>query len=259
MNKDHMFVVCAYKESPFLESAVLSVLNQTLKTKVSIATSTPNLHIKAIAKKYDLELFINEQSLGIAEDWNFALSKAKTSYVTLCHQDDKFELNYLEKIFSKIDDSTLIAFSDYSEIRGDRVISSSLLLNIKKIMLSPFLIRPLQKNILTRRVILSFGCPICCPSVTFSKKNLTGFEFDSNFKCNLDWQAWEKISRRSGKFIYVNDMLFYHRIHTESETSASIASNVRTNEDLSMFQKFWPNPVAKLLQKLYSFSLKSNS
>ena len=47
----HMFVVCAYKESPYLESCIKSVLNQSVKTKVAISTGTPNDYIRKIAEK----------------------------------------------------------------------------------------------------------------------------------------------------------------------------------------------------------------
>ena len=54
MNDIHTFVVLAYKESLFLEDCIKSVLNQTVKTNVKIATSTPNDFIDGLAKKYSL-------------------------------------------------------------------------------------------------------------------------------------------------------------------------------------------------------------
>lgn len=58
----HMFVVCAYKESPYLESCIKSVLNQSVKTKVAISTGTPNDYIRKIAEKYQLPLWVNEKN-----------------------------------------------------------------------------------------------------------------------------------------------------------------------------------------------------
>ena len=43
---DHTFAICAYKESPYLESCIKSVLNQSVKTKVAISTGTPNDYIR---------------------------------------------------------------------------------------------------------------------------------------------------------------------------------------------------------------------
>ena len=41
-NKEHTFVVCAYGESPYLEKCIDSLEKQTVKSRILIATSTPN-------------------------------------------------------------------------------------------------------------------------------------------------------------------------------------------------------------------------
>ncbi len=257
---EHTFMVCAYKESPFLEESIISLLEQSVKTNIEIATSTPNDYISGIADKYKLGIHINDTSSGIAGDWNFAYSKAQTELVTLCHQDDVFKKDYLENIMSALssNEDVLIVFTDYAEIKKDKHITQNLLLIIKKIMLLPLRWKCNQTNIAIRRAILSFGCPICCPSVTYSRKNLKNFSFSNKFKCNLDWDAWERISREKGRFVYINKTLTLHRIHEESETSVSIADKTRHEEDSKMYEKFWPVPIASLLHKLYSLSEKSN-
>ena len=94
---NHTFVVCAYKEEKNLDECVKSLVNQTCKSKVKIATSTPNDFIKKIAKKYNVELCINEEKSSHLKDFWFAYKQATTKYVTLCHQDDvyypKFDIN----------------------------------------------------------------------------------------------------------------------------------------------------------------------
>ena len=61
---NHTYVICAYKEEPFLEDCVKSLLNQTVKSEVIISTSTPNDHIKKIADKYKVKLCINTKTKG---------------------------------------------------------------------------------------------------------------------------------------------------------------------------------------------------
>ena len=56
----HTFVVLAYKESRFLEECIKSVLDQSIKSEVVIATSTPNQFISEMAEKYNLQIFVNE-------------------------------------------------------------------------------------------------------------------------------------------------------------------------------------------------------
>ena len=109
-----------------------------------------------------------------------------------------------------------------------------------------------------RRFILSLGSPICCPSVTFVKRNCPEKPFQDGFRADEDWQAWERLSNLDGSFVFCPGILMYHRIHEESETSKILGDNARSKEDLIMFRKFWPEPVAYLLCKLYSASEKSN-
>ena len=50
-----------------------------------------------------------------------------------------------------------------------------------------------------------------------------------------------------------------HRIHEESETSHVLSDTGRTSEDLQMYEKFWPKPIANFLAKKYSKSEESNN
>ena len=60
--KNHTFAICAYKESPFLEECIQSLLGQTIPSTIIIVTSTDNAYIQNMAEKYHLELFINPAS-----------------------------------------------------------------------------------------------------------------------------------------------------------------------------------------------------
>ncbi len=109
-----------------------------------------------------------------------------------------------------------------------------------------------------RRLVLSFGSPICCPSVTFVKKNCPSEIFQHGFRSNGDWQAWERLSKRDGAFVFCRGGFMYHRIHGDSQTSKLIGDQAREKEDLQMFCRFWPVWVARFLARLYRFSEKSN-
>lgn len=54
----HTFVICAYKESEYLEECIKSIKNQSIKSKVIITTSTDNLFIRELAEKYAIKLYI---------------------------------------------------------------------------------------------------------------------------------------------------------------------------------------------------------
>lgn len=256
----HTWVICAYKVSEYLEDAIKSVKSQTIKSNIIMVTSTPNDHIQKLSEKYEIPLFVNNGKAGIAGDWNFGYQKASTNIVTICHQDDIYKKNYLANIKRMIDkdQSTLIAFSGYGELRDGKEVYSNTLLNIKKLMLFPFRIGIFQKSKWIRRRILSMGSPICCPAVTFVKSNLPSVVFHDNFKSNLDWEAWEIVSKRKGRFSYVYKPLVLHRIHEESTTSEIIGGSLRGKEDFAMFCKFWPKCIAKIICKQYVKSERSN-
>lgn len=256
----HTFVICAYKESQYLESCIKSLLKQTVKSKILIVTSTPNEFIRGLSDKYRLPLVINEGEGGIVQDWNFAYSQADTPYVTIAHQDDIYFPQYTERMLAQMEKEkkALIWFSNYAEVREGRIVKRNKLLNVKRLMLTPLRVKFFRKTRFIRRRVLSFGCPICCPSVTFARNNLPSVIFSIGFRSDEDWQAWEKLSRMKGSFIYNYQILMGHRIHEDSETSHILQDNERTKEDYIMFCKFWPKWIARMLTKLYSEGEKSN-
>ncbi|MCM1038231.1 MAG: glycosyltransferase family 2 protein [Ruminococcus sp.] len=257
---EYTFVLCAYGESPYLEECILSLLKQSVPAKIIVVTSTPNGHIEALTEKYRLEYYVNNGPKGIAEDWNFGYRKADAKIVTLAHQDDIYEPDFARKNLEKINRARtpLISFADYGEIREGKRVTDNKLLNVKRIMLLPLRAAILQRSRFVRRRILSFGSPICCPSVTYVKENLPDVIFEPGYRSNVDWQAWEKISRRKGSFVYCTDILMFHRIHEDSATTAIIADHDRSKEDYAMFCKFWPKKIAGMIEFFYRNGEKSN-
>lgn len=256
----HIYAVVAYKESPYLESCLESLALQTVQSPVVVCTSTPNDYIKTLCLKYQFPLFHSTGSGGIDGDWNDALMAVDAQYVTLCHQDDIYEVHYGERIAAQIekDDSHLILFTDYMELRNEIKIEKSKMLAIKRILLFPLTNQYFQGKRWCKRLTLRFGNPICCPSVTYHKAILPLPLFEKRFKSNLDWQTWEKLSKRTGRFTYINEKLMCHRLHDDSTTSELIRDHLRTQEDEALFSLFWPKPIARLLTKVYASSEKEN-
>lgn len=256
--QNHTFVICAYKESQYLEECIKSVLNQTVKSNIIITTSTPNNFISDLAQKYNLKVFVNEGEKGIGQDWNFGVSKSKTDYVTIAHQDDIYKEKYLEEIVNKLENGKdfIIAFTDYREIKNGKEIKLTRNLKIKKVLLFP--LRVFKKSKFIRRRTLSFGVGICCPSVTINKKIAGENPYKTELKCDLDWDTWDKMSQYDANFLYIPKELMQHRIHEESETSNLIQNNIRLEEDLLMLKRYWPEPIAKFIMKFYKKAIKTN-
>ena len=256
--EDHTFVICAYQESPYLEDCIRSLLGQRTKTTLLMSTSTPNSHIRGLTEKYGIPLRINEGEKGIAGDWNFALFQAKTPLVTLAHQDDLYEPVYTEIMLRKMNraKNPILFAGNYAELRGAERVTSSRLLNIKKVLQIPMRLFPGQ--VWARRASLAFGNSVCCPSVTYVRSVMEQHPFEAGLKSNLDWQKWEELSRLKGSFCCSRQVVMCHRIHEESETSRVIREESRSAEDYEMFRKFWPEGIAKKLTGLYAGSEKSN-
>ena len=257
----HSFAVCAYGESPYLTECVESLLAQEgPKSRIYLATSTPNDWIQSVARRYDLRLYVNEGESGIGQDWNFAYSMAETPFVTIAHQDDVYAPSYAREATKAldVDPRSIIFFSNYGELRKNEHVDDNRLLRVKRLLLTPITNRKKAGQRWRKRAILRFGSAICCPSVTFNSKNCPNPPFVTGMSSNLDWETWERLSRLDGTFLYDERILMYHRIHAESATSKLIANQKRNEEDLEMLQRFWPSPIARLIEVAYSRGTDSN-
>ncbi|MFQ6610834.1 MAG: glycosyltransferase, partial [Fidelibacterota bacterium] len=178
---DHTFAVLAFGKSPFLEDCIQSVMKQSVRGKIIICTSTPTLFIQNMSEKYAIELFINQNSIGIFSDWNFALEKASTQFVTLAHQDDLYHHYYLEKCASYFEDEFGILFPNYIDLEEDGMSSILLQNRIKSILLWPYLFTRCVESPFLKSLMLRFGNPIGCPGVMYNLDILREFKFSSRF------------------------------------------------------------------------------
>ena len=251
MNKNniHTFAICAYKESPYLEECIQSIVNQSIKPNIIIASSTKNKYIEDLAKKYNIKTYLRNGKSDIQDDWNFAVSCCDTELVTVAHQDDVYHEDYLKNILEKYTGKELMIFCDnYYYINGKATDQKNL--KIKRIIKIPLRIG-LGNIRWIRKLTLSLGNTIQCPSVTYNRNILKDDIFTSEFKFNLDWDTFLKIYKMKGKIAYIPKQLFYFRISDESTTKQDLKNNLRYEEDTLMFKKFWPNFIVKIIMKNY--------
>ncbi len=259
----HSFVIPAYRDSPFLESCIQSLLAQSMKSEIILTTSTPTPFIEGLAQQYGLPYFINEAPSSIAGDWNFALAKASHSLVTIAHQDDIYDPNYVaaivEALNKKPKENILIAFSNYADLVNNELRGFSLNAMVKSILLFPFTFSKSLKSSFFKKAILSLGDPICCPAVTLNLAAIgTGFKFSTAYTCALDWHAWLELAKQQGSFLYIDQKLLQHRIHVDSETTQQISNGKRQQEELQLFEQLWGKTIAKLISKIYAIGHKDN-
>ena len=252
---DITLIVCAYKECEYLEESIQSIINQTVKPKILISTSTPNMYVQTIADRYGIEIRVNPDS-GQIKDYNFAMKQADTPLVMLAHQDEILLNTFVEKSLEAINSvrDPIISFTDYIEMHNDVVdAEQSSMIRIKKILLWPVKNKRFAGTRLGKRLTLCFGDPITHPSVICVADKMPDEVFREEFKASMDWDLWERLSRIKGSFVYVDEMLLYHRMNNENQTVLLLkTTNERYNNEFEIFHRFWIKPIAKLLMHFYS-------
>lgn len=256
---DITIVICAYKECEYLGEAVKSAVNQAVPVNVVISTSTPNDYIKGIATQYNLPVWVNTDG-GHAKDYNFAIKQTPTDICIMFHQDDVYSEDFVKKSLEALNTAKdpIIAFTNYKEIHdGEIDKKDTALVKIKRILLIPINSKKLRGTVFGKRLILRFGDPICHPSTIYVKNKMPEEVFRDRFISAMDWDFFERVSKTPGEFVYVKDVLFFHRMHKETATTKVLENtNNRYTEEIEIFNRFWPMWIAKIIKHFYSKSNK---
>ena len=158
---------------------------------------------------------------------------------------------FAEAAIKSFNKTTLISFTNYADIHGEKLKTYSLNSIVKTLLLIPFLIKKKIKSKFIKKLILSFGDPICCPSVTINKSLLPEFSFSKYYTCALDWHAWYQLANTVGEFVFINKKLIKHRIHEESETTNQIKIGKRQEEEAIILKQIWGERIGNLIAKAY--------
>lgn len=254
----HTFAICAYKECEYLEDCVKSVLNQSVKSRVIMVTSTDNSFIRNICSRYGISLFVRDGESDISDDWNFACLKADSDFVTVVHQDDVYDKDYLKWVlnyFVRYRDCLFVCTDYY--ILKDGMKKRGINCWLKEVLRFPLSIDCFNNKRFFKVFSLAFGNSINCPSVTYNCLNIgDGKVFTSDLKFSLDWDTFLKFARRRGRIGYIRKRLVCYRIHKDATTVSFIKDNGRYEEDVFMFSKIWPKVVVKVIMLFYTRASK---
>lgn len=249
----HTFAVCAYKDSPYLETCIRSLKRQTIPGKIILCTSTPNPYLRSMAEKYGLPFFVRQGESDILEDWNFAYQQAEPGLVTIVHQDDWYHRDYgkyVQECWEKYPDTSVFS-SDCVVWKNGKVEKGGAVQQIKRLLRLPLRLGSISHKTWVKQAALRFGNPIICPSCTYNKKLLGTPLFQSDYRFALDWDTMWRLAKLPGRFVCVERPLICYRIHSGATTKACIESHQRYEEELAMYQKIWPKPMAWLLMIFY--------
>lgn len=254
--KKHTFAICAYKDSPFLESCMKSLKGQTVPSDVILCTSTPSPYINRLCEKYGIPMFVRDGQSDIREDWNFAFRMAQGEYVTIAHQDDMYHSRYGRYLYESLErygDLSLFTTA-YRVVKEHRLKKFDLVALIKSLLRLPLRGTGLAHLPWVKKSTLVFGNPICCPSCTYRKSQLGENPFSSTLTFALDWEVLLGLAGREGRFVCVEKPLVYYRIHGEAATKACIGDHRRFREEMEIFGRIWPKPAVKVLMYFYKLA-----
>ncbi len=232
----HTFVILAYNESDDLEECIKSVVNQSVKSNVVVATSTPNDYIIELASNYSLGVMVNKKESNKGRDYNYAINSFDSELVTIAHQDDLYDRNYTKEIikcYNKNPDATII-FTDNYEIRGDSRVKKSKKLFKKRYFLFPLRFSFLQNKEVFKIRSLRRRKNICTSSITFVKKNIHEDIFPTDLKYCNDWQGLINLAKKNTRFLYLPKKLVGYRIDDEERCEK------RVKEEEKILKSLYP-------------------
>lgn len=275
MNTIHAFVICAFGKSPYLENCIRSLLRQTAPSEIYIATSTPSEHIRRLARKYGLPLWVRQGESGIREDWLFAWREGgkRKRLITIAHQDDCYCRDYAKTVlamYERYPDMTVFC-SDYVTLKTresrmadgtyypvqTRICAGDLVRLVKKLLRLPLRFRFYANRTWVKKSALIFGNSICCPSCTYNYSLIGDHMFDSGYSFALDWENLLSLAERPGRFVCVEEPLIAYRVHSGAATKKCIEDHRREADEASMFRRLWPDWMASLLMRFYKQSYKA--
>lgn len=169
MKHKHVFAICAYKDSPYLESCIRSLVGQRTKSPVILCTSTPSPYIDGLAGRYGIPVFVRDGASNMRDDWNFAYHMADGELVTIAHQDDVYHKDYVTELlraYRRYPDMIMFT-SDYVIVKNGALITGDKMLLVKRLLRLPLRFPALNDRVWVKKLPLMFGNSICCPASTY--------------------------------------------------------------------------------------------
>lgn len=264
-NKDHPLVsVCipTFNGDRFISEAISSIFSQTyspLEIIISDDGSTDQTLeiVKRFQENTSVQLSIfSHEPLGLAENCNFAIDRAKGKYIKFLFQDDILSPNCIAEMvqLAEQDEEIGLVFSpremcfvdEVAETDPDLILVYQDFQNIHQAWSS---LQPIQRGEellsdphLLKHPINKIGEPSTVLIRREVLEQVGGFDPQLNQLVDLD--LWLRIMG-GYKVGFVNQVLSYFRLHTQQKTYQNISENVST--DLKFYRKLYSEPVYDFL------------
>jgi hypothetical protein len=228
----------------YLRETLLSVGSQTIHDwSATVFNDSPCARdVEQLVSSFsdDRMTFVHNQSpLGIAGNWNTALSSTNAEFATLVHADDILTPTYAAKVLSlhKLHPDTYGVFTGVRIIDQRGAPMRFSIPDVAKKMLHPFLPEPCivagDKGLRT----LLRGDFIFCPTVTYRVDRLRHPVFDKSLRMSLDLQSFADAILRGEQFVGTKDTHYLYRRHPTSTTSILNSDSSRFIEELQTYRR----------------------
>jgi len=198
-------IITTYNRANLLEQSLKSLADQTfLDFEVIIVDNFSTDHTFEIVKKFsDLDIkFYKFKNAGIiSASRNFAISKSLGEWIAFLDSDDLWSSNKLEKCFDVTNKKVSLIYHGMTILRNDEVFGK-----IKTRELS----NPIFEDLLIKGNTLAFSSVVVKRSII---EEINGFNCSEHMINTSDYNAWLKIAKLKGEFIYLPENLGSYRIH----------------------------------------------
>ena len=175
----------------------------------------------------------NEINLGLARNWNRAVSLVDTEFLTIFHSDDELEPNYTDVMISLLERHPHAAAGHCRT----RIIGT----NGKAVWSFPDLVKTFIRPSSSEDTVLSGqqgllsitrGAWIFCPTMCYRTALFPSGGFDPVWKFALDVDLMSKIFFDGGTIVGTSTVAYRYRRHRQNQTAILTESNLRFREEL---------------------------
>jgi len=205
----------AYKNADFLRRCLDSLASQSFTDfEVILSDDSPDDSVATIAEAFENDLQIlylkNNPALGTPANWNYAMQRAKGSYIKLMHDDDWLaENDALQKFYDCLENNPAADFC-FSAFHNVNLKAGTM----EPVFCAAFLRKLLKKN----RYNLFKRNFIGPPSVVFQRNNRTDW-YDANLKWLVDFEGYIRFLDSKAGFVYIDECLVNIGLSGEQVTS----------------------------------------
>jgi glycosyltransferase involved in cell wall biosynthesis len=241
MTNSVTYAIPYYRGIAFLKNAIQSVFAQENPDwKIIVVDDRGGEDAESLVRSFTddrLSYVRNDITLGLAANWNKAISLATTEFVTILHADDELLPNYTDVVTA-----LMTAHPEATAVHCRTLIidqngngSWSLPDAIKKV------IRPRSRdNVVTIGESglwsLVKGQWIFCPTLCYRKTSFPSEGFSNDWKMVLDLELMSRILLGGGVIVGSPVVAYKYRRHSNNQTVQLTNSNKRFEEEIRLLE-----------------------